>query len=85
MKGKPDRKFFGISLGMIFNIIIMGVTIFLVVYFVFSKDGLIDLIKSGLDNLTILTSISGKGIPIQPSRSSVGIVKQLAAVHSVKP
>ncbi len=49
MKGKPDRKFFGISLGMIFNIIIMGVTIFLVVYFVFSKDGFIDLIKSGIE------------------------------------
>ena len=49
MNGKPDRKLFGISLGLIFNIIIVGVTIFLVVYFVYSKDGLIDLIKSGIE------------------------------------
>ncbi len=49
MKGKPDRKLFGISVGMIFNIIIIGVTIFLVVYFVFSEDGLVDLLSSGLE------------------------------------
>ena len=37
------------SVGLIFNIAIFALTIFLIVYFVFSKDGFIDLIKSGLE------------------------------------
>lgn len=38
-----------ISFGLIFNIGIIALTIFLVIYFIFSEDGFIDLIKSGLE------------------------------------
>lgn len=34
--------------GLIFNLFIIGLTIFLVVYFIFSKDGFIDLLNSGM-------------------------------------
>ncbi len=43
-----SRKKFRISFGLIFNIVIFALTVFLVIYFTFSKDGLLDLIKSGL-------------------------------------
>lgn len=34
--------------GLIFNLFIIGLTIFLIVFFIFSKDGLIDLLHSGM-------------------------------------
>ena len=34
--------------GLVFNIFIVGLTIFLIVYFIFSKDGFIDLLNSGI-------------------------------------
>ncbi len=48
MEQTPNKKF-RISFGLIFNIAIMALTIFLVIYFIFSEDGLIDLVKSGLE------------------------------------
>lgn len=46
MEGK---KKLNIPWGLIFNIVILGLTIFLIIYFVFSEGGFIDLLKSGLD------------------------------------
>ena len=49
MEQEQNRKKFRISVGLIFNILIFALTVFLIVYFIFSKDGFIDLIKSGLE------------------------------------
>ena len=46
---EQSKRKFKMSVGLIFNIAIFALTIFLIVYFVFSKDGFIDLIKSGLE------------------------------------
>ncbi len=42
------RKRSSIPWGLIFNLCIIGLTIGLIVFFIFSKDGLIDLLNSGL-------------------------------------
>ena len=49
MDKEQEQKKFRISVGLIFNIAIFVLTIFLIMYFVFSEDGLIDLINSGLE------------------------------------
>lgn len=49
MEQEQRKRKFSSSVGLIFNIAIFVLTIFLIVYFVFSKDGFIDLIKSGLE------------------------------------
>ena len=49
MNREQEQKKFRVSVSLIFNIAIVALTIFLIVYFVFSEDGLIDLINSGLE------------------------------------
>ena len=49
MEQEEKKQKFKIPIGLIFNIFIIALTIFLIVYFIFSEDGLIDLINSGLE------------------------------------
>lgn len=44
-----NKKKLNIPWGLLFNIVILGLTIFLILYFVFSEGGFIDLLKSGLE------------------------------------
>lgn len=45
---QTSTKKFRFSFGLVFNIVIFAVTVFLIIYFSFSEDGLLDLIRSGL-------------------------------------
>lgn len=44
-----QKKRFNVPIGLLFNIVIICLTIFLITYFIFSEGGFIDLIKSGLE------------------------------------
>ena len=46
---EENKKKFKIPWGLIFNITIIGLTFFLILYFVFSEGGFVDLLNSGLE------------------------------------